>query len=112
MNAGAAHVPRARAREPGKEIILAHDTRIPMNIKKASAERRPSASNPGPPSGASPRAQGRFMRWAERMNTRFWHALARAAGDAHPMRGLAGLVFRGLRVRSEERRVGKERSGG
>lgn len=38
------------------------------------------------------------MRWAERMNTRFWHALARAAGDATPMRGLAGLVFRGLRV--------------
>ncbi len=38
------------------------------------------------------------MRWAERMNTRFWHALAQAAGDAAPVRGLAGLVFRGLRV--------------
>ncbi len=38
------------------------------------------------------------MRWAERMNARFWNSLANAASEAVPMRGLAGMLFRTLRV--------------
>src|SRR5690606_3377663 len=72
--------------------------RIPMNSKKASAD-RPTPDS-GSPSGTHPppASQRPLMKWAERMNARFWHALAQAAGEATPMRGLAGLVFRGLRI--------------
>lgn len=69
-----------------------------MNIKKAKLVRPVSA--PKLPSGGqrSGGGQNRLMRWLERMNARFWNALANAASEAVPVRGAAGMLLRGLRV--------------